>query len=268
MDVLLLKLTMTPVLIGVSALVSRRWGPGLGGWLVAIPFTSGPITLVLSLSQGWRFAGDTAAGVLAGTGSEAIFCLAYAWAASRLSWPASLAAGAAGFAVTTLALLHLPISVAPALTVALGGVALALVLSPRSLRGSSRALADHPTGIGDIGTRMVVATGVVLLLTGAATLLGSTLTGLLSPFPVFGAVVMVSSQRLQGGGAGIAAARGLLWGLVGAALFFLVVATLLPRYGLICFAPAVVVDLLAQGATLPLARHGSPARVPSPGAAV
>jgi hypothetical protein len=111
---------------------------------------------------------------------------------------------------------------------------------------------------------MVVATAAVLLLTSTATLLGSTLTGLLSPFPLFGAVMMVFSQRLQGGGGGIAAARGLLWGLFGAAFFFLVLATMLPRYGLIAFVPAVLADLVAQAVTLPMVRQRGPASGPRP----
>ncbi len=267
-DILVLKLTVTPVLIGVSALVGRRWGPGLGGWIVGIPFTSGPIALVLSISQGWHFAGDTAVGTLAGTGSEAMFCLAYALAASRFTWRLSLTVGILGFAATTVALLRLPLSVAPALAIAVAGVGLALALSPRPAGGSARSHAGAPAGFGDIGARMVVATAVVLGLTGAATLLGSTLTGLLAPFPVFGAVMMVFSHRLQGGSAGIAAARGLLWGLFGAALFFLVLATLLPRFGLISFLPAVLADLVVQGSTLPLVRQGSPVSGPSPTATV
>lgn len=203
-DILVLKLTVTPVLIGVSALIGRRWGPGLGGWIVGIPFTSGPIALVLSVSQGGHFAGDAAVGILAGTGSEAMFCFAYAWAASRFTWTTSLTAGVIGFAATTttLALLRLPLSVAPALAIAVGGVALALALSPRAADGLTWSPAGGRAGIGDIATRMVVATAAVLLLTSTATLLGSTLTGLLSPFPLFGAVMMVFSQRLQGGGGG------------------------------------------------------------------
>lgn len=265
-DILVLKLTVTPVLIGVSALIGRRWGPGLGGWIVGIPFTSGPIALVLSVSQGGHFAGDAAVGILAGTGSEAMFCFAYAWAASRFTWTTSLTAGVIGFAATTttLALLRLPLSVAPALAIAVGGVALALALSPRAADGLTWSPAGGRAGIGDIATRMVVATAAVLLLTSTATLLGSTLTGLLSPFPLFGAVMMVFSQRLQGGGGGIAAARGLLWGLFGAAFFFLVLATLLPRYGLIAFVPAVLADLVAQAVTLPMVHQRGPASGPRP----
>jgi len=257
-----LKLTLTPALIGASAIIARRWGPGVGGWIVGIPFTSGPIALLLGLAHGWQFSATTATGVLAGTGSEAAFCLAYAWVASRRGWGTSLAAGIIAFAGSTVCLLRLSPSVAAALAIAVLPAALALVLLPRRTGWLVRPLAAGLAVVGDVVTRMAVGAALVLVLTGAATVLGPTLTGLLSPFPLFGAVMMVFSQRLHGGGAGIAAARGLLWGLFGAALFFLVLATLLPRIGWVAFLIAVPADLVAQAVTLPLVRRSTPAGVP------
>jgi len=261
-DILVLKLTLTPALIGVSAIIGRRWGPGVGGWIVGIPFTSGPIALLLGLGHGWLFAGTAATGILAGTGSEAVFCLAYAWVASRRGWGLSLAAGIVAFAVSTACLLRLSPSVAAALAIAVLPAALALPLLPRRAGWVARPPGGGLAAAGDIATRMAVGAALVLALTAAATLLGPTLTGLLSPFPLFGAVMMVFSQRLHGGGAGIAAARGLLWGLFGAALFFLVLAALLPRIGWISFLLAIPADLIAQGVTLPLVRRGTVAGVP------
>ena len=50
----------------------------------------------------------------------------------------------------------------------------------------------------DIPVRMVAATAVVVLITTLAPFLGSHLAGLLSPFPVFGAVVAVFAHRAHG----------------------------------------------------------------------
>ena len=44
MPVLALKLILTPLLIGGASLAARRWGPAIGGWLVSLPLTSGPVT--------------------------------------------------------------------------------------------------------------------------------------------------------------------------------------------------------------------------------
>ena len=47
---------LTPLLIGTASLAGRRWGHAISGWLVGIPFTSGPITLFLYLDHGATFA--------------------------------------------------------------------------------------------------------------------------------------------------------------------------------------------------------------------
>ena len=83
MDHLALKLVLTPLLIGAASLAGRRWGPGVGGWLVGLPLTSGPIAFFIALRDGVSFAGAAAVGILAGTISQAAFSVAYGWLAAR-----------------------------------------------------------------------------------------------------------------------------------------------------------------------------------------
>jgi hypothetical protein len=61
-----LKLILTPILIGSASLAGRKWGAALGGWLVGLPLTSGPIALFLALEQGTAFASRAALGILFG----------------------------------------------------------------------------------------------------------------------------------------------------------------------------------------------------------
>jgi len=61
-----LKLVLTPVLIATASLAGRRWGHVISGWLVGIPFTSGPITLFLFLEHGATFAANAALGSMVG----------------------------------------------------------------------------------------------------------------------------------------------------------------------------------------------------------
>jgi hypothetical protein len=56
MDGLALKLVLTPALIGAVSLAGRRWGPGVSGWLVGFPLTSGSVAFFLSLDHGLAFA--------------------------------------------------------------------------------------------------------------------------------------------------------------------------------------------------------------------
>jgi len=47
METLALKLVATPTLILLATLAGRRFGNAIGGWVVALPLTSGPIALFL-----------------------------------------------------------------------------------------------------------------------------------------------------------------------------------------------------------------------------
>src|SRR5262245_46339754 len=107
MDTLLLKLVLTPALIGTASLAGRRFGPAVGGWLVGFPMTSAPVAFFLTLSHGPGFAAAAAAGSMAGAASQAAFCLAYGWLASRLGWPLALLGSILAFAASTAALVRL-----------------------------------------------------------------------------------------------------------------------------------------------------------------
>ena len=98
MDSLILKLLVTPALIGGASLAGRRWGPAVSGWLVGLPFTSGPIAPFLTLGSGAAFAATAAEGTLAGAISQAAFCLSYGWIESDGIAAAIAAAFAAAIA--------------------------------------------------------------------------------------------------------------------------------------------------------------------------
>src|SRR5215467_6802389 len=83
---LVLKLILTPILIGLASLVSRRWGPTVSGWLIGLPLTSAPVVLFLALELGTTFASRVAQGVILGVLSQAVFCLTYAWLSLRVVW--------------------------------------------------------------------------------------------------------------------------------------------------------------------------------------
>src|SRR5688500_18390293 len=82
-DSIVLRLALASGLILAASLVSRRWGPAVGGSLVALPLTSGPIALFLALDHGPGFAAAAAIGSLVGLIAEVAFCIAYAVLAAR-----------------------------------------------------------------------------------------------------------------------------------------------------------------------------------------
>ena len=65
MDLLWIKLILTPLAITAIALAGRRWGPAVGGWIAGLPLTSGPVSLYLALEQGKTFAATAAVNSLA-----------------------------------------------------------------------------------------------------------------------------------------------------------------------------------------------------------
>src|SRR4051794_1535081 len=97
---------LAPALVGAATLAARRWGERTGGLVSAFPAIVGPVLLVTALEHGAAFAARAASGTLLGLVALSAFTLAYARAARRLRWPASLAAGwsaagAAGLAVSS-----------------------------------------------------------------------------------------------------------------------------------------------------------------------
>ena len=61
---LLLKLTLAPLLVAAATLVAQKWGPRVGGLLMGLPLTTGPIFLLLEIDQGPHFAAGAAVGIL------------------------------------------------------------------------------------------------------------------------------------------------------------------------------------------------------------
>jgi hypothetical protein len=77
----------------------------------------------------------------------------------------------------------------------------------------------------DLPVRMATATIVVIAITEAAPHIGAHLAGLLSPFPILGATLAYFEHSQNGSNAAIASLRGLVIGLLTAAVFFFILTT-------------------------------------------
>jgi len=273
---LILKLTLTPALIAVASLIGRRWGPTVSGWLVGLPFTSGPIAYILAVSHGSAFAASAAVGTLASVLSEAAFGLAMAWLSLRRGWVLALLSGCVAFFAVTFGLQQLPLAIAVIFPTALLALAVALGLMPTSAPSApwvvarlrlwatpaaipastahAPASAVTPSGAlpwWDLPARMAIATLFVILLTGASSGLGAQLTGLLAPFPIYVSILAVFAYRQDGPQAAVGTLHGLLLGLFSFIAFFLVVALLLTQLGVLAtFGLAIVIALAIQGCSL------------------
>jgi uncharacterized membrane protein (GlpM family) len=224
----LLKLVFTPILIGAASMAGRRWGAFIGGWLIALPLTSGPVTFFIALDQGPAFAANVAVGSLLGVAAIAAFAVAYARLAGDRGWPAALAGAVAAFAVVGLVaqpLVGLPVALLSVLV---------LASLPAAVRALPRAGPDRgpgPAPAWEIPARMLIGTAIVLVLTAAADALGAGLSGVVAIFPTFAAILTVFAHRRDGVAQAMAVLRGLLTGLYGTACFFVSLIVALPSWG-------------------------------------
>jgi uncharacterized membrane protein (GlpM family) len=266
-NLLVYKLTLTPLAVGLATFVGRRYGPALGGWVAGIPFTSAPIAIFVTLDHGVPFGTLTAIGILAGTASQSAFAFFYSVVAVRLRWPFALIAAVVAFVAATAALDQLLPPPVSALEIAAGSIALALALMPRSRAPAPPSAAPLPVRV-DVVVRAVVATAFVVVLTALSQRLGPSLAGLISPIPIFGAVLIVFPHRQLGSAAAISACRGFLWGLFAFATFAFVLSELLPTIGLAAAMAAALASALAvQALTLLVLRWRRPGASAADGAA-
>jgi hypothetical protein len=162
MSLLAVKLLVTPAVVVAASLAGRRWGAAVGGWLVGLPLTSGPVAAFLAVERGSDFAAQASAGSIAGVVAQAGFCLGYAFAAAR-GWPAALASGALGFAVCALALQAFDLAPIALFVAALAALVATLRLLPRG------APSAPPVGWPrwELPARAAAATAVALIVQAA-----------------------------------------------------------------------------------------------------
>jgi len=258
----LLKLTLTPLLIGGASLAARRWGHSVGGWITALPLTSGPVALYLALDRGYVFATGAARGSIVALLGDAAFGLTYGWLGRRFGWPVSLAGGFAAFAAVAVLgspLLSIPL-LAEVACVYAGMFVLLRLAPPAAEAGEAR-----PMPAWDIPARMAVGTSVVLAITAAAEILGPNLSGIIAALPLIVSVLAVFAHQLEGSEQALGVVRGLQVGLFGSAAFFLVVAATLESDGLaVAFAGGLVAVVLVQSVSLRIVRRPVPVEADMP----
>jgi hypothetical protein len=250
MNTLVLKLTVTPVLILLASLASRRWGESIGGWFVGLPLTSGPVCFFLALDEGPGFAAAAGLGCLAGAAAEAGFCIAYGRVARHAGWPVALIVASVAFVAGAAVLTAVALPLWPLAILVCAALTLAQWLLPRLGRGNTELPGLPPW---DIPARMIVATSLVLGLTALAPYAGPRLSGLLATYPVFAVVLAVFGQYGRGAAAAVQVLRGLLTGLFAFTGFFAALTLSLPSLGIAAgFALATMVALAIQAASLRL----------------
>jgi len=244
--ILAFKLIVTPLFIGSVTLAGRRWGPVVRGLLMGLPLTSGPVSLFLAIQYGGKFAGQAAVGSLVGEASVCVFCLAYSFSARKCSWPVSAFIAISAFLAATFLWNRFTWLLLPAFAVLLLIIWLVARLIPLNPRLPK--VANPPSW--DLPARMIIAALFVLLLTTFANALGPQLSGLLSPFPVFGVVLACFTHSQQGAQAASNLQHGVVLGSLSFASFFLVVGLCLTRWGMAWTYPTASLAAILVGSLL------------------
>ena len=247
LGMLALKLLLVPLFLLAVSLVSKRFGPSVGGWIAGLPVVAGPILAFIAIERGEAFAATAAATAAAGVFAAVCFGMSYARACATRSWPVALALAMVAWACAAGLLLPLP-------PVPLGGALIAaasLLVAPRLFPRPADLAASSPVTPAQIVLRMVAGAMLTLLVTLGAGALGARLSGLLAVFPLLSAVLAVSSHRSQGPAYAAALLRAMVTGLYSFAEFCVALSIALTSLPLAwAFVAAVATSLLVQAATL------------------
>lgn len=158
---------------------------------------------------------------------------------------ASFVVGIIAFALIGAASQELPIAPLPAYAICAVVLIVAIRLVPDP--GVTRSV---PLPRWDLPARMIVATILVLAITGGASALGPRLSGLLATIPLYASILAGFGFQLVGPAAAIRVWRGLLFGLFGFGAFYLVLAASLESLGLTTFAVAIAAAAVMHAVTL------------------
>jgi hypothetical protein len=208
--VLLLKITVAPAFVACATLVGRRFGPNVSGWLMGFPVIAGPVLWFYAREQGTAFAAHAAAGTLLGVLSLCLFLLLYAWAARRYPWWACLLAGWVAFSLANLAMVSSPHIADAPWPAGLAASFVAVALTRRWSPAASRQAAAAGPPPRDLALRVAAAATLVVALTALANVVGPTLSGLFTPFPVGTTILVVFAHREGGPGAVVAVYGGFI----------------------------------------------------------
>jgi len=252
-DLLAFKIIASPLLLLAASLAVRRWGESVGGFIVGLPLTSGPISVFLALERGPAFAQHATAGSLIATTAQAAFGLAYCHLACR-GWLAALAVASVAFVAVAVALQNSGWPHDVLFLLAVGAIVLALRWIPRTVEERN---VSRPAWW-DLPARMALMIGLVVGVTAAAPRLGPQASGVLAAFPFMGLILAVWAHRSTGHGAAQDVMRGMVVGLLSFGVFFYTLSLLLARGPLlVAYGAAIAAGLLTQGLVLRLLHRGT-----------
>ncbi|MFM0045426.1 hypothetical protein PQR05_33690 [Paraburkholderia sediminicola] len=252
MQILFFKAVITPLLLVAASLVVRRWGETVGGLLLGLPLTSGPISIFLTLDHGAAFATQATAGSLAATVAQVVFSVAYCRLAYK-GWGISLVSACAAFIGVAAILQYCRMSNGLLFFLVIVGVMVALKIIP-SKAGRTNSL---PLPWWDLPLRAVIIASLVVCVTLYAGQLGPAMSGVLASIPFMAIIITVFAHRMSGDVAVTQLLKSMVKGLLGFGTFFYVLSATLTRWEpVLSYGTAIACLIVTQALTLFL-QHSS-----------
>ena len=250
---LLIKLTVTPILVGLMSLALRYWGPTAGSILIGLPWMTGPVVFILGQERGDPWVEQTCTGVQLGVIALCGYAAGYTVMARRCGWLASQLVGTAVFGIVAVVVQGLGLGAVVAPLGALAG----LLLLYRAIVIPPEAPVPGRLPWWDIPARMLATAVLVVIISLTADKLGPTWSGIIATFPVIMTVIGTFTHAQWGGDATRRLFRGVVLSLVSFVLFFVAVEAWVVRLGLLpAYALAVVTSVATSATFLLLRRRG------------
>lgn len=213
---LFLKLTLVPLCIFAISQATKKWGPGIGGFLSGLPVIAGPITIFLAFEYGNEFAITSANSTLLGVIGLGAFCFTYSWCTTQFRWPLSLIISLSVYFTVSILLSRLSIPPSASLLAVAATIILFSRLLPNTKPSDSKLIiSKHQTW-----ARIIASAILVLIVTGFAPLLGPGLSGIFAVFPLAASILASFTHIYHSNNDTVLLLRGMLLGSSSLAGFY------------------------------------------------
>lgn len=243
---LVLKVVITALLVAAVSLAARYWGPAIGGLLMGLPWMTGPVLFFLALEEGESWAAEACIGVELGVVAIAAYVLAYRLAAKHASWPLSVLAASAAYAVVGVVIRQFDPSLIAAAAAGTAALFAAYLLIP----APTTADGPRPLPWWDIPARMLATAVLVAVISLSVDHLGPRWSGIVSTFPVITTVIAAFTHNRWGLAPLTRIVRALLMSLQSFVVFFLVLGLALEPMGVLAAHALAAACALAMSAVL------------------
>lgn len=248
----IVKLTVTPLLVGLMSWVARVWGPTVGGLIMGLPWMTGPILFFFALEHGPDYTVKVASGVQLGAVAIVAWAFTFAALARRFPWPICVASAAGAYALAGYALSGLELPLVQASMLGYAALLTGFTLLPRP----RTAVATAHLPWWDIPARMLATAGLVAIIIVASERIGPALSGIVATYPVIMTVISSFMHHRWGADAVLRLLRAVMLSLNGFVTFFLVLGLLDTPIGTVpVFALATLAGVAFSGALIVLARY-------------